>query len=798
MHLAATPHRAWRLSLAADARHGAVCYPDDAIWAWDLGGGEPPALALSTRLGLRVRELRLFPRFVQGRWAVSDPQRFYRSPQVDEIQAAYAVVRGAPFPGLDVRAEAWVPDSFRLLGRLHLRNTGLNPRTMRLEWAAVLRLLDNGRTFHPRRREGHLWLEATTQGWALVVGLSTPAAQAVEAPFPALSVTLTLEPGQGETLTWVLARAPQGAEAYQRALKGLGEPWEARVARLRAQQAAQEVHITSGNPTWDAILAQSQRTAWRFCLPASEHLPHPSFVLTRQPEEGFSARGDGSDYPYRWAGQTALDAWWLSQVLLPGGATWVRGWLQNFLAVQDAEGFIDWRPGLGGQRGRYLAQPLLATLAWRLFPYFEADRTWWAEIYPRLLAFYRLWFEPAHDRDQDGFPEWDHPYQSGMENSPIFRRIGAAGYGVGMPWLESPALAAWLYREGQSLMRIAEQVQDETALPWLQARLAALHQEVEAAWDGEAAVYRYRDAQTHLWPAGEVLLAFEREGDYRLERALTPPRRLMVILERAEGGTLPLTLILRGAGPSETLEVVIPARQILWRGEHGVAVTAELFTRLDGVIVQGLPAGVRGQVVSGDYRAEDLSLLMPLWAGIPSPQRAAQMVERALVPRYLRRYGFSLGPRDEEDDHSQTLSPLWNTFLGEGLLHYGYRDLAADLVGRLLEGIAAAWAHSGDFWAAYDAESGHGVGERHAAHGLAPLGLFLRTLGLFAISPHQVILSPDNPFRRPITVQYQGITVQFLQEYALVTFPGHATLKVEGRGPYRVVADRLYHMRRLP
>lgn len=791
------PHNPWRLILAADARHGGVCYTDDAIWAWELGGGEPPALALSTRLGLRVRELRLFPRFVQGRWAVADPRRFYRPLQVDEVQAAYAVVRGAPFPGLEVRAETWVPDSFRLLGRLHLRNTGLKSRTMRLEWAVVLRLLDNGRTFHPRRREGHLWLEATTQGWVLVAGLSAPAAQAVEAPFSALSVTLTLEPGQGDTLTWVFARAPQGAEAYQRALKGLREPWEAHITHLRGQQAAQEVHIASGNPTWDAVLAQSQRTAWRFCVPASAHLPHPSFVLTRQPEEGFSARGDGSDYPYHWAGQTALDAWWLSQVVLPGGATWVRGWLQNFLAVQEANGFIDWRPGLGGQRGRYLAQPLLATLAWRLFPYFEDDSTWWAEIYPRLMAFYRLWFEPAHDRDQDGFPEWDHPYQSGLESSPIFRRPGAAGYGAGTPWLESPALAAWLYHEGQNLMRIATRVQDETALPWLQARLAALHQEVEAAWDGESAIYRYRDAQTHLWPAGEVLLQFAQDGEFHLDRVLVPPRRLMLVMERGESGTLPLRLILRGAGPSGEIEVVIPARQMMWRGDHGVAVTTELFARLDEVIVQGLPTGMRGQIMSGEYRFEDLSLFLPLWAGIPSPQRAAQMVERALIPRYLRRLGFSLGPRDDEDGYGQILAPLWNTFLGEGLLRYGYRDLAADLVGRLLEGIAVAWAQSGDVWAAYDAESGRGLGEPHAVHGLAPLGLFLRTLGLFAISPYQVILAPNNPFRRPITVQYQGITVQFLQDDALVTFPGHTTLKVEGPGLYQVVADRLSHIRRL-
>lgn len=788
----------WRLILAADARLGAPCYADDGIWEWNLGGGDPPALALGTSLGLRVRDLRLFPRFVQGRWALSDPRRFYRPPRVEEAQAAYARVHCAPFPNLEVQAEAWVPDSFRLVGRLTLHNSGLTARTVRLEWAAVVRWLGGGRTFRPRRSGGQWWLEAGGQGQVWVVGVSAMAAQVVEAPWTALGVEMTLAPGQRETLTWGLGRGATEAEARQRAQAGLRAPWEAHITRLKAQQAAQEVHIATGNPTWDAVLRQSQRAVWGFLFPPSQHLPHASFVLTRRPEEGYSARGDGGDYPYRWAGQTALEAWWLSRVLLPGGAAWVRGWLQNFLAVQAPDGFVDWRPGLGGQRGRYLAQPLLATLAWELGPYLADAAAWWAEVFPRLLAFFRLWFEPTHDRDQDGFPEWDHAYQAGLDAAPIFRHAGAAGFEAGSPWMESPALAAWLYQEGRCLLRMAQHLRAEEPLPWLKARLTALRQEVEATWDGDACTYRYRDAFTHRSPAGEVLLTIEHEGVFGLEREFATLRRIALRVEGGEGTTQPLTLVLRGEGPEGGIEEVISPRQWSWRGGYGVVTVPMPFTRLDSVVVQGLARGMRGQVISPDYTLEDVSLFLPMWAGIPSPVRVAQMVEQTLKPRYLQRFGVSLCPRDRYASAvERSVWPLWNTFVGEGLLRYGYRDLAADLVGRLLDGIGCSLAASGDFWSAYEGESGQGEGERHTVGGLAPLSLFLRTLGLVAITPERVILQNGNPFNRPITVQYQGITVQFHRDHTQVTFPAHSTIKVEGPGVYQVVQARSSPVRRL-
>jgi hypothetical protein len=63
------------------------------------------------------------------------------------------------------------------------------------------------------------------------------------------------------------------------------------------------------------------------------------------------------------------------------------------------------------------------------------------------------------------------------------------------------------------------------------------------------------------------------------------------------------------------------------------------------------------------------------------------------------------------------------------------------------------------------------MGERNTLAGLAPLGLFLETLGVRLLSPCQVHLSGFNPFPWPVTVKYRGLTVLRRKDSTVVTFP---------------------------
>ena len=234
---------------------------------------------------------------------------------------------------------------------------------------------------------------------------------------------------------------------------------------------SQAVEIQTGNADWDAALAFSQQTAAELLMKNDLYLPELSFVLSRRPDQGFSVRGDGSDHSHLWSGQTALDSYYLASLLLPGAPELAAGLLRNFLSVQNETGSIDWKPGLGGQRSRRLAQPLLASLAVQVGASMKQP-DWYREVFPGLLRFFNAWFSPACDQDGDGFPEWADPVQSGIEDSPIFDRWSAEAQGIDIQRLESPALAAMLLHECESLIEIAEALVEHEKAATAYARLS--------------------------------------------------------------------------------------------------------------------------------------------------------------------------------------------------------------------------------------------------------------------------------------------------------------------------------------
>jgi hypothetical protein len=231
------------------------------------------------------------------------------------------------------------------------------------------------------------------------------------------------------------------------------------------------------------VLAFSQKTAWGLLMSATSALPNPSFVGARSPDTGNSIRGDGSDYGPLWNGQTLLDAWHLTGSLLPGGSAVAEGLLANFLATQDNQGAVDCKPGLGGQRGRFLAPPMLAALAWRIY-LCTGDIDFLKDAFPRLIRFVTLWFSSLHDRDGDGFPEWEHPFQTGFEDNPAFDRLHPWGQGLEISLVENPGLGAYLAREVHTLDLIAHVIGMPNQVNTLKSKAEAVQKMVEATWDG--------------------------------------------------------------------------------------------------------------------------------------------------------------------------------------------------------------------------------------------------------------------------------------------------------------------------
>jgi hypothetical protein len=229
-------------------------------------------------------------------------------------------------------------------------------------------------------------------------------------------------------------------------------------------------------------------------------------------------------------------------------------------------------------------------------------------------------------------------------------------------------------------------------------------------------------------------------------------------------------------------------------GTQARATTENTFAAIKRFEVQGLCEEDQVRVLTADYTQEDCSLFLPLWAAAPDLDQARMLVEGTLLPRYFQEFGISLCPPDAllQDSlpglHSATSSALlpWNQLLGEGLLRYGYRDQAADLVTRLMNAVVPTLKEQRTFRQYYHAETGQAAGERGHLHGLAPIGLFLQTLGIRCLTPKEIVLDGFNPFSRVIHVKYRKIEITCHPDKTEVRFSGGQSITIDQPGPCRI------------
>jgi hypothetical protein len=214
-----------------------------------------------------------------------------------------------------------------------------------------------------------------------------------------------------------------------------------------------------------------------------------------------------------------------------------------------------------------------------------------------------------------------------------------------------------------------------------------------------------------------------------------------------------------------------------------------LFDSVEKIIVQGLVKGDQGKISAIDYTKEDISLLIPLWAGMPNTQQIAKIVDQTITKRFLQKYGLPISPPDEWKNGSGTLSSLslpWNLLVAEGLVQNGKCKLAAELFSRWMQAIIQALKRSHAFYERYNSENGKPSGERSHLAGLPPIGLFLRLSGVQKITNNEIILYGNNQFPWPVTVKYRGMTATCHASDTVVTFTSGQTITVNGPAPQRV------------
>jgi hypothetical protein len=769
------------LTLAADMR---LCKPDylnDQIWELELGGGEPAALAVRTTYGLRARNMRLFYSFSESGRTLTNPAEFHTPPRLRRFHTNFLLFNFVPFEGLEVTAEFWIPESHALAGRLTILNRTTSVRKLNFELCGSLSPLD-GQSLAFTQQQMVNVLAGATGGLAPVLFMSGGPRSGV-GPYPSLLVEAGFDPGAAHAYTWSLAAEATAEASFELARHTAARPWDAERTRIELRDASDLLEIFTGDADWDAALAYSQQAALASFYPASAQLPNPSFVRSRQPDCGYSHSGDGLDYPPAWNGQSPFDAWYLSS-LLPVAPGLKRGLIENYLSVQVQNGSIDGRPGLAGQRAKFPAAPLLASLAWNYYQELQRD-DYLAEVFPKLLSFFQSWFLPEHDLDGDGIPAWDHVLQTGFDDHPLFDVWHPWSRGISISALFNPELESLLYREATSLILMAEKLERAAELGPLHQNAAVLRSSVEAGWNANAALYRYRERLTGVSSLGRRIGGHKGSGEMRPQKAIfEPPVRLLIEIQTKNAAAPKPVVEIAGLPESE----VIAEHQFQWRSGGLVATSTKVYNKITRLKIQGLEETDKVVLHSVDSSSEDITLFTPLWAHLAEQRQAQDIVSRSLFDggRFDRPFGIPALPAlpdPKAEVVAQGIHLPWNQILGEGLLAYGFRIEAARLIGRLMGAVIQSLKQSRAFYERYHAETGAGIGERGALTGLAPVGLFLQTLGVAFLSPACVRLEGVNPFPWPVTILYKGLKVTRGLEATEVVFPNGQVVTVTDPSP---------------
>ncbi|MGZ9223704.1 MAG: hypothetical protein ACXW4Q_16485, partial [Anaerolineales bacterium] len=397
-----------------------------------------------------------------------------------------------------------------------------------------------------------------------------------------------------------------------------------------------------------------------------------------------------------------------------------------------------------------------------------------------------------YDEDRDGLPQWQHILQTGFEDNPFFDAWHEWSLGVNITQVHSPALEALLYHEAACLIKMAEELEQHDFLPLLHEQAAKLRQSVESTWQPRTGLYHYRDRITGLSLAGKVLVKQKGSGTVSPKLKFEQPIRLLVEVQiQNPAAKRPEIRIHQLA--SKPADEIISSGDYQWRNLGSVFTTRKVFSKIAKVSVRGLSDEDTVIISTLDFTTEDHTLFTPLWAGIPDEGHAHTMIGRALLDasRFHRPFGVPACPtspagQPEAEAISQAVHLPWNLFIGEGLLNYGFRSDAARLVAHIMTGIIQNLKQNRAFYARYHAEKGIGLGERNALNGLAPIGLFLRVLGVEILSNTRVKLEGNNPFPWDVTINYRGLKVVRGQEKTEVIFPNGKSVTVTETDPVDV------------
>ena len=784
--------------LTADARLSSTNYVDDQVWQLEIGQGESPALVLQTQYGGRVGLARILPMWIVNQTVIYQAQEYDTSPIIQYFGPNYMQTQSKITPSLSLVTHTFVLDSQSLAGLFVLENQSDEALSIHLDLLGQIankhtKQASNIVTFPDGIDALHLG-EIGNINPIIYVENGQAELETGSATSAKIGTTITLEPTTTKEIRWVHTGYTTIQESLRNAEFWMQQDWQFLLQQIDVASSAIPT-VQMGNKDWDALIDSSYNRLVQSFLSPTNQLPSASFVADRTSKSGYSSRGDGTDHNRQWNGQDPLLAYFITSAITTIHPEWAKGVIQNYLHTQQEDGWIDGKPGLGGQRQEYLCMPILAKMAWNIYKQTE-DETFITDIFDGLHRFLHRWLENDYDKDADGLPEWQSEQQMGYTFFPMFARGQGWAQEVDIRTVESPDLLTYLLGEAINLQKIAHQLGKKSEAKSLETTIQNLSTKLDMLWNGKQ--YQYRDRDTHLTQSSIQILEDGRgDEEQLLALSLDEPRRLQIQISGGVSHEPKIELIIRGKDwqGNDIIETA-DSSEFAWQSRHGKYTNKHAFLDIDSVLCKGLSRVYRINIKTVDTTKLDITALMPLWIKHLPDERAKILVKLLKDKKHFwRPNGFTMASIQDEhqplitQDKGGTIWFYWLTLIGEGLLEHGYRKEVATVLKNILKMQTQLVQETGQFSQFYHSDDSKGFGVANHLGGIVPLGLLLQVLGIRILSSEKVWVGGEYVWGRGVTIRQHGVTIRRSNQGTKVKFPSGYQVELDKDAEWQAITD---------
>lgn len=780
------------LILASDARLSKTDYFDDQSWQVRRSDGDKTAIALQTQYGGRAGLVSLVPMWEHDGRLFYEGAAYHKPPIVTAFAPNYIEVEGALLADIVVMMQFWAMDSQTVGCAITVTNASSDSVELRFDiYGHVIR----------KNKEQALGLIDLADGQALYLGDLPELAPIVMVEGgqarddrPKVGRDIHVEGNSSATVRWVHVGGKDRRDSLMRSMAWLSTDWQPYFQQID-DAALMIPQVQTSNHDWDFLIAASYNRLIQAFFTGAGAFPKHTFAAKRFPEHGYSAQGDGSDYPRGWDGQDPRTAYLAATAMATIDPQVAQGIIRNYLALQDSDGSVDNRPAINGHKQGLLCLPVLARMAWHIFQQSEDD-AFLEAVFPALLSFLDRWLSNDRDMDRDKHPEWQDERQTGYVAFPTFATWQPWSQGADIRYVEGPDLLAYLLAEATTLHHMAKHLDKKSVLPMLNEIVSILRKRLDSLWQDGHFVYHDRD--THITTHGARILD-NGEGDvtHEIDHSLLVPNRLVVRIEGGVNHVPRIRLHIEGLDDQERpISESHTTDDFQWHHRHGVLTTANTYAHIDRIWCDGLSRVYTIGATTLDTTGIDVNTLLPLWVGdLPDNQRKALIKLVTDTDMFWRPNGLTMVPANSKHyDPSNAeggggIWPFWLTLVGEGLIAADAAKQAGEMLKALIAAQLAVTKDKGSFSQFYHADEPLGLGERDHLAGIVPLHLLDKLLGIRIVNQSKVWVGGMFGWDRAITVRQYGVSVRRTRTKITVKFPSGTTEELAGDARWQAIID---------